>query len=116
MRTLLETICRSDEASRSQCKFALLPYGRHPLKLKLQLVHAVAFSFFDADGDGLIDREELFAVFIATNIRGLKKSQLQLIVDSTMSQWDADGDGKLSFIEFNGLLSASKAQTAELLL
>lgn len=72
-------------------------------------MRAVAFAVFDANGDGVIDRQELLYVFQLTNKRSMTAPQLEQVVDSTIARWDDRGGGTLSYAAFKSLLLASTA-------
>lgn len=68
-----------------------------------------AFSVFDTNCDGVIDRSELLHVLQFTNKRGMTPEQLEQVVDSTIARWDEDGSGCLAYPAFRSLLLASTA-------
>jgi len=70
-------------------------------------LRSVAFAVFDANGDGVIDREELLHVFQLTNKRSMTAVQLEQVVESTIALWDDRGAGTLSYPAFKRLLLAS---------
>lgn len=57
------------------------------------------------DRDGFISNGELFLVLKMMVGNNLKDGQLQQIVDKTIMEADKDGDGKLSFDEFEQMVS-----------
>ncbi|KAI8984990.1 calcium/calmodulin-dependent protein phosphatase [Trametes punicea] len=64
-----------------------------------------AFKVYDMDRDGYISNGELFLVLKMMVGNNLKDGQLQQIVDKTIMEADKDGDGKLSFDEFEQMVS-----------
>jgi Ca2+-binding EF-hand superfamily protein len=58
-----------------------------------------AFQFFDKDGSGSIDAEEIKEVLGLTNNQNLNKE-----ITTIVAQVDKNGDGKLDFKEFERML------------
>ncbi|RCH96684.1 hypothetical protein CU098_002856, partial [Rhizopus stolonifer] len=58
-----------------------------------------AFKVFDADGNGVIDREELHKVMSSLN-ETLTEEEL----DAMIKEADSNGDGKISFEEFKAMM------------
>lgn len=58
-----------------------------------------AFQFFDKDGSGSIDAEEIKEVLGLTNNQNLNKE-----IATIVAQVDKNGDGKLDFKEFERML------------
>ncbi|KAG1167151.1 hypothetical protein G6F35_017823 [Rhizopus arrhizus] len=56
-------------------------------------------SIFDADGNGVIDREELHKVMSSLN-ETLTEEEL----DAMIKEADSNGDGKISFEEFKAMM------------
>lgn len=54
---------------------------------------------FDADGNGVIDREELHKVMSSLN-ETLTEEEL----DAMIKEADSNGDGKISFEEFKAMM------------
>lgn len=74
---------------------------------------SVAFSIFDADADGYVTHDDMLAVLLATNRRGLSSSQLAQIVQATVAAFDADGDGRLCAAEFRAMISCAAIRAGE---
>jgi len=55
-----------------------------------------AFTYFDANGDGVIDRDEFFSVLNSLDKDFFNREQ----VDKLLSHADADGDGEVHYAEF----------------
>lgn len=64
----------------------------------------MSFKIYDVDGDGYIDKEELFGMLKATLFEtlmlNLSDQQMRALVDSTFTEVDLNGDGKISFEEY----------------
>ena len=59
------------------------------------------FSVFDCDGDGFIDRRELFHIFQGMCLsHTVTAEKLQSIVDKTIAEGDNDRDGRICYQEF----------------
>lgn len=58
-----------------------------------------AFSQFDLDGNGQIDKDELTKILMATHM-ATKESEVAKKAAAIMRQGDVDGDGELSYEEF----------------
>ncbi|KAA6384358.1 MAG: putative calcineurin B [Streblomastix strix] len=66
-----------------------------------------AFSIYDVDRDGHIDKEELFGVLRASlfeNKLSLTDEQMQQAVEATFQEADINGDGLISFDEFREMV------------
>lgn len=68
----------------------------------------MSFKIYDIDGDGFIDKEELYGVLKATlsetSIVLLTEQQMRELVDQTFLEVDANSDGKISFEEFKEMV------------
>ena len=67
-----------------------------PMEEKIRFL----FRVYDIDGDGFVNKDELFIILKGLVKDSLSGSQLQQIVDKTMKDLDQDKDGKLCFDEF----------------
>jgi hypothetical protein len=76
----------------------------HPAKRE-ELAHV--FAFFDADGNGSIDKNELRNVINDLAEGGHMKRPTEEMVDELMAQGDKDGDGSIDFPEFVELVTSA---------
>lgn len=60
-----------------------------------------AFEFFDLDGDGYIDEDELKQALSGGTLSEFGGGAFE----EAIKQWDLDGDGKISFEEFTTWMS-----------
>ena len=60
-----------------------------------------AFEAVDADGSGLLDRDEIRAL-----LESLGKRPTEADIDDAMAELDADNSGEVDFEEFSGAFSA----------
>ncbi|KAG9397400.1 EF-hand domain pair [Carpediemonas membranifera] len=70
-------------------------------KLKL------SFRIYDFDGDGYIDRRELYDCLKASlqeNSMGLNDDQIRSLVDKTFEEADMNGDGLIDYNEYKALV------------
>eukprot|EP00695_Tsukubamonas_globosa_P001403 TRINITY_DN2422_c0_g1_i1.p1 TRINITY_DN2422_c0_g1~~TRINITY_DN2422_c0_g1_i1.p1 ORF type:complete len:178 (-),score=38.22 TRINITY_DN2422_c0_g1_i1:93-626(-) len=70
-----------------------------------------AFRVYDMDNDGFISNVELFNVLKMMVGSNLTDQQLQQIVDKTLLEADEDKDGKISFAEFEKMLTNTDLDT-----
>lgn len=61
---------------------------------------SVLFSVYDLDGDGFINKKDLFSTLKLIVGSKMTESHLADVVDKTMVAADTDKDGKLSLEEF----------------
>ncbi len=74
----------------------------HPL-----LSNPVSFRIYDFDGDGYIDRLELYDCLKASlqeNNMGLNEDQIRSLVDKTFREADTNGDGLIDYTEYKALV------------
>lgn len=62
-------------------------------------------SFVDFDKDGFIGQSDLKAVVCALTRNELTPEEHQQIADKVIEEADVDGDGKLSFLEFEHVVT-----------
>ena len=62
-----------------------------------------AFDAVDADGSGLLDRDEIRAL-----LENLGRRPTEADIDEAMSQLDTDSSGEVDFAEFSGMLLARR--------
>lgn len=67
----------------------------------------VMFDVFDADGDGFITNDELFATLDLMTGDDFDKKSLQQITDKTMLKVCGDADGAISFEQYRNFLTAN---------
>eukprot|EP01114_Cavostelium_apophysatum_P014696 TRINITY_DN3873_c0_g1_i1.p1 TRINITY_DN3873_c0_g1~~TRINITY_DN3873_c0_g1_i1.p1 ORF type:complete len:180 (+),score=41.93 TRINITY_DN3873_c0_g1_i1:197-736(+) len=76
----------------------LCPKGTLDEKLRF------SFRLYDIDGDGFIDKEELYNMLKASLFENfvleLSEGQMRALVDQTFAEVDVNGDGKISFDEY----------------
>ena len=66
---------------------------------------AAAFKLFDKDGDGTIDKAELFAILTRSGSNALAAEDARALI----AEFDTNGDGVLSLSEFTAAISDSAA-------
>jgi serine/threonine-protein phosphatase 2B regulatory subunit len=64
------------------------------------------FKLFDADGDGVLSRDDLRQLATLMVGRTVSPSALDALVEKTMVEADRDGDGQISFGDFEQSLGA----------
>ncbi|KNC47035.1 calcineurin B [Thecamonas trahens ATCC 50062] len=77
---------------------------RSTIEEKLDL----SFRIYDIDGDGHIDKEELFQILKASLLENymmdLSDDQMRELVDNTFAETDVNGDGLISFEEYRDMV------------
>lgn len=66
-----------------------------------------SFDIYDIDGDGSIDKDELFKILKASlfdNGLNLTEAQMRAAVDATFAEADTDNNGKISFDEYKRMV------------
>ena len=78
------------------------------MKLLKYLFLLVSFKIYDIDGDGYIDKDELYGILKATlaetAIIHLSDEQMRELVEFTFREVDANSDGKISFDEYKEMV------------
>ncbi|XP_055540028.1 calcium and integrin-binding family member 3 [Wyeomyia smithii] len=64
-----------------------------------------AFKIYDYDNDGFIGQSDLLEVITALTRNELTVEEHQQIVDNVIEEADVDGDGKLSYLEFEHVIT-----------
>ncbi|KAL1380213.1 hypothetical protein pipiens_003610 [Culex pipiens pipiens] len=64
-----------------------------------------AFKIYDYDKDGFIGQSDLLSVITALTVNDLTTEERQQIADKVIEESDVDGDGKLSFLEFEHVIT-----------
>eukprot|EP00051_Salpingoeca_urceolata_P026807 m.478787 g.478787 ORF g.478787 m.478787 type:complete len:180 (-) comp21231_c0_seq1:259-798(-) len=65
-----------------------------------------AFRMYDFDGDGYLDKQDLIeAITCLCGAGGLKPAEMELISDKILEEADLDGDHRLSYVEFEHVIS-----------
>jgi len=79
----------------------LCPKGTFDEKLNF------SFRIYDLDGDGFIDKDELYhmlkASIFETLVLQLSESQMRALVDHTFEEVDINHDGRISFEEYKAM-------------
>jgi hypothetical protein len=70
-----------------------------------------AFNAVDADGSGLLDRDEIRAL-----LESLGKRPTEADIDDAMAELDADKSGEVDFEEFSGTYASHSWRQASLLM
>ncbi len=64
----------------------------------------VSFKVYDIDGDGFIDKNELYIILRASLsesvMLSLTETQMRALVDQTFQETDLNSDGKISLDEY----------------
>jgi Ca2+-binding EF-hand superfamily protein len=72
-------------------------------------IELVSFRLFDLDGDGFIDKEELFNMLQAALLESsdieLSEAEMRDVVNNTFKEVDSNGDELISFDEYKTLMS-----------
>jgi Ca2+-binding EF-hand superfamily protein len=68
---------------------------------------ALAFSLYDGDGDGYIDRAELVSM-LRSVIHDLSAEDAERMITHTFEQADTDGDQRINLSDYRALVSGSK--------
>ena len=80
---------------------------RSTLEEKLDL----SFRIYDMDGDGSIDKSELYAILRASLLENyqlnISDEDIQRLVDRTFEDTDTDGDGVISYDEYRNLVMSN---------
>lgn len=63
------------------------------------------FYIPDYDKDGFIGQSDLLSVITALTANDLTTEERQQIADKVIEESDVDGDGKLSFLEFEHVIT-----------
>jgi len=66
-----------------------------------------SFRIYDIDGDGSIDRNELYQLLkaaLSENLFDLTDDQIHILVDDTFAQVDSNGDGRISYEEYEHMV------------
>ncbi|CAM1298984.1 CIB3 (predicted) [Pycnogonum litorale] len=66
-----------------------------------------AFKIYDYDGDGFIGHTDLQNTVKALTNNELTLEEVQLVADKVLEEADVDDDGKLSFMEFEHVVTRS---------
>lgn len=71
------------------------------------MFHLILYEFFfsDYDKDGFIGQTDLKLVIEALTCNELTPEEHQQIADKVIEEADVDGDGKLSFLEFDHVVT-----------
>ena len=65
-----------------------------------------AFRIYDFDGDGYLGEKDLFqTVKMLVGSNNLSQSQLEQVVSQILAESDLDGDQRLSYVEFEHVVS-----------
>lgn len=65
----------------------------------------IAIFTLDYDKDGFIGQSDLKSVIVALTRNELTPEEHQQITDKVIEEADVDGDGKLSFLEFDHVVT-----------
>eukprot|EP00771_Trimastix_marina_P000259 gnl/Trimastix_PCT/1270.p1 GENE.gnl/Trimastix_PCT/1270~~gnl/Trimastix_PCT/1270.p1 ORF type:complete len:191 (-),score=61.84 gnl/Trimastix_PCT/1270:97-669(-) len=98
-----------DENSDGSISFNEFIIGLSVFCKKGTLEEKLLFSFniYDFDGDGNIDRDELYRILRSSlfdNHLNLTEEQMMAVVASTFNEADTDGDGLISFEEYKQMV------------
>jgi len=69
--------------------------------------YSVLFEIYDTNGDGFLDKSDMFILMKMMIGNELSEQQIAEIVDKTLLDLDEDKDGKLNFDEFAKVLLSS---------
>merc|ERR1711957_908576 len=65
-----------------------------------------AFKYFDTDGSGTLDREEIMRLMVRDDVNDIMQVSVnEKEVDIIMKDVDLNGDGKIDFDEFMVMMS-----------
>ncbi|KAL8565250.1 hypothetical protein ACOMHN_001148 [Nucella lapillus] len=64
-----------------------------------------AFKIYDCDGDNQLNRSDLEATLLKLTQDGLTEDEVLFVVDKVLEEADLDDDGRLSYIEFEHVIS-----------
>lgn len=87
-----------------------------PLYASSAVALRAAFDFFDADGSGDIDRQELRTILDrlgGSTRKNHDRSETERAVDQVFAAADADADGRVSFPEFISIFTEVFAPSAK---
>ena len=108
----LDRMLQADEARRGEARWGRQGRGggRGSTYRREYVLErcAVSFRIYDIDGDGHIDKEELFQILKASLLENymmdLSDDQMRELVDNTFAETDVNGDGLISFEEYRDMV------------
>ena len=65
----------------------------------------ICFSSLDYDGDKFIGADDIKQATVALTRNELNAEEVALVVEKVLEEGDNDDDGKLSFMEFQSIIS-----------
>ncbi|XP_061168866.1 mesenchyme-specific cell surface glycoprotein-like [Saccostrea echinata] len=72
-----------------------------------ELKAVYAFKIYDFDGDNYLGKEDLQSTLKCLTRNELSEEELDFVVEKVLEETDLDDDGKLSYIEFEHVISRS---------
>eukprot|EP00300_Choanocystis_sp_HF-7_P029432 c3628_g1_i2.p2 GENE.c3628_g1_i2~~c3628_g1_i2.p2 ORF type:complete len:200 (+),score=50.58 c3628_g1_i2:100-699(+) len=71
---------------------------------------ALSFQIYDIDGDGFIDKDELFQILKASLLENymldMSEEHMRSLIDQTFLEADKNSDGRISFDEYTAMVRA----------
>lgn len=72
-----------------------------------ELKTVYAFKIYDFDGDNYLGKEDLRSTLRCLTRNELSEEEVEFVVEKVLEETDLDDDGKLSYIEFEHVISRS---------